>query len=300
MKRRSKVLTARTLVLDAERRFKRAGLHYGHGTDNARDEAVFLVFHALEIPFDCRPDRLDQALTPAQCAGVEDLVKARLARRCPAAYLTHRMWFAGHEFYVDERVLIPRSPLAELLQARFAPWYYGPAIQRILDIGTGSGCIGIAAALAYPEANVDATDISVAALAVAARNVATYALESRLHLHHADLFPIVDSAGAYDLILANPPYVPDAERAALPAEYLHEPALALFAAEEGLALIRRIFKGAAARMAPAGILVFDAGGTWPAVEAAFPSLEVIWVDLVNGGDGIGVITQSALAQFALQ
>lgn len=300
MTRRARASTARELVLAAERRFKRARLYYGHGTDNARDEAVFLVFHALGLPFDCSDAQLDQPLDePAQQA-VEALVAARIERRCPAAYLTRRMWFAGHEFYVDENVLIPRSPIAEVIAARCAPWYRGPTVRRILDIGTGSGCIAIAAALAFESAQVDATDVSPAALAVARRNVDSHALGTRVTLHAADLFPPGPRAPAYDLILANPPYVPECERAGLPAEYLHEPALALFAPDEGLALIRRILTGAAARMAPHGVLVLDAGGTWEAVETAFPELGIVWLDLHHGGDGIGVIAQPALARIALQ
>ncbi len=299
MSSRFRPVTARSLVLSAERRFKRAQLYFGHGTDNARDEAVFLVFHALGLAFDCADASLDCALTASQQAAVKTLLDERIVRRCPAAYLSKRMWFAGHEFYVDENVLIPRSPIAELIGQRFAPWLGDMAITRILDIGTGSACIAIAAALAYPAAQVDATDISTAALGVAARNVATYALEERVHLHTADLFPN-DSGEPYDLILANPPYVPVAELADLPAEYLHEPQIALFAADDGLAFIKRILAGAAARLSARGLLVLDAGGTWPAVDAAFPALPIVWVELAHGGDGIGVITQPELARFALQ
>jgi len=292
--------TARSLVMAAERRFQRARLYYGHGTDNARDEAVFLVFHALGLSFECADAVLDRPLTAPECAAVEALVAARIARRCPAAYLTHRMWFAGHEFYVDENVLIPRSPIAELIGARFAPWYRGPEIARILDIGTGSGCIAIAAALAFGNARVEATDVSLAALAIARRNVDAHRLASRVTLHEADLFPVNANTADYDLILANPPYVPERERTGLPAEYLHEPALALFAGDEGLALIRRILGRAARYLAPHGLLVLDAGGTWPGVDAAFPALPILWIDLANGGDGIGVIAQPDLVRFALQ
>ena len=204
MSSQARPVTARSLVLSAERRFKRARLYFGHGTDNARDEAVFLVFHALGLAFDCADASLDCELTALQQAAVKELVDERVTRRCPAAYLTKRMWFAGHEFYVDENVLIPRSPIAELIDERFAPWLGDLAIRRILDIGTGSACIAIAAALAYPAAHVDATDLSTAALAVAARNVATYGLGQRVHLHAADLYPQL-TGEPYDLILANPP-----------------------------------------------------------------------------------------------
>lgn len=290
--------TARALVLDAERRFKAAGLSYGHGTDNARDEAVFLVFHALNIPFDTSDQVLDRELSASDFAGVDALVRTRISTRKPAAYLTQRMWFAGHEFYVDERVLIPRSPIAELIVDRFEPWLAHHPVRRILDIGTGSGCIGIAAALAFPNATVDATDVDAGALEVAARNVASYQLGGRLYLHRADLFPA--TGAGYDLILANPPYVSLSEAAELPPEYHHEPAVALFAEDDGLFFIRRILTGAAQRLNPGGIFVMDAGGTWPTVDAAFPKLPFLWVDLAHGGDGICVLTHAELAEIELE
>lgn len=296
---RASSATARSLVLQAERRFKRARLYFGHGTDNARDEAVFLVFHALGLPFACSDELLDAPLAAAQVDTVEALVSSRIRTRRPAAYLTGKMWFAGHEFEVNDDVLVPRSPIAELILGRFQPWVDTAGTGRILDIGTGSGCIGIAAALAFPEALVDATDISREALDVAARNIARHRVGARMHLHLADLFP-PEETGAYDLILANPPYVPERERACLPDEYLHEPALALFAADEGLALIRRIFAEAANRLTERGVLVLDAGGTWPEVEAAFPGLSILWVELRHGGDGVGVISRAELARMPLQ
>jgi ribosomal protein L3 glutamine methyltransferase len=290
-----KVASARELVLDAERRFEAAGLYFGHGTDNARDEAVFLVFHALGLPFAVDDATLDTPLAPAACAAVERLIAMRIRERRPAAYLTQRMWFAGHEFHVDDNVLIPRSPIAELIRDGFAPWLSGRRVGHILDIGTGSGCIAIAAALAFPRARVDATDIAPEALAVAARNVARYGLGDRLALHLADVFPTEQThATQYDLILANPPYVPEAEMAELPDEYRHEPRAALVADESGLAVIRRILAGAGARLRAGGILVLDAGGTWEAVEAAFPDVPFLWVDLVDGGDGVCVVEREDL------
>jgi len=285
-------------VLAAERRFRRARLYYGHGTDNARDEAVFLVFHALGYPFDCPDEVVDAPLDLGAQEAVEKLVAARIARRCPAAYLTGKMWFAGHEFMVDDNVLIPRSPLGELLREACVPWVEPAAVKRVLDIGTGSGCIAIAAAHAFPGACVEATDVSMPALAVARRNVDAHGLQERVTLYRADLFP-PDSA-PYDLILANPPYVPLAERAALPAEYLHEPALALFAADEGLALVKRILRAAARKLGPRGVLLLDVGATAPALEAAFPGTAFLWVALRHGGDGIAVLTQGELARIPLQ
>ncbi|MBI2801488.1 MAG: 50S ribosomal protein L3 N(5)-glutamine methyltransferase [Gammaproteobacteria bacterium] len=291
--------TARALVLEAEARFVAADLHFGHGTDNARDEAVFLVFHALGLPFDCDEAALDVALPVGRVAAAERLVQARINTRRPAAYLTQRMRFAGHEFFVDERVLIPRSPIAELIADDFQPWRGAIPVARILDIGTGSGCIAIAAALAYPTAQVDATDISSAALAVAARNVAHYQLSARVHLHAADLYPPAPPAPKrYDLIIANPPYVPASERKDLPPEYLHEPAVALFADEDGLALVRRILVNAAEYLNPAGLLVMDTGGSWPTVDREFASLPFTWVELAHGGDGICVLRRPDLEKFA--
>ncbi len=177
-------------MLDAERRFKRAGLHFGHGTDNARDEAVFLVFHALELPFDVDDARLDAPLPAAAATRVESLVAERIATRRPAAYLTGRMWFAGHEFSVDEHVLIPRSPIGELIGECFEPWIDAARVQRVLDVGTGSGCIAIATALALPHCTVDATDVSEAALAVARDNARRLGVAARVHFHLADVFPL--------------------------------------------------------------------------------------------------------------
>jgi ribosomal protein L3 glutamine methyltransferase len=290
--------TARSLVLAAERRFEAAGLYYGHGTDNARDEAVFLVFHALGLPFDVPDSRLDQVLSTNEIAQAEALIRERITSRTPAAYLTHRMWFAGHEFYVDQRVLIPRSPIAELILEGCEPWLARHPVARILDIGTGSGCIAIAAALAFPAAQIDATDTDPAALEVAAMNIARHDLARRVTLHQADLFPAGTSP--YDLILANPPYVPFDEAAELPAEYLHEPRQALFAEDAGMFHVKRILVGAASSLNPGGILILDVGGIWPAVDAAFPTLPFTWVALTRGGDGICVLTRAELAQFALE
>lgn len=286
------VPTPRALVLDAERRFLEADLYYGHGTDNARDEAVYLVFQALGLAFDAPEAVLDRPVGDAAAARVESLVARRIAERLPAAYLTRRMWFAGHEFYVDERVLVPRSPIAELILEDFAPWIDAAAVARILDIGTGSGCIAIAAALQFPGVHVDATDVSTDALAVAAHNVERHGLGARVALHRADLFPAEDLP--YDVILANPPYVPRDEMATLPAEYMHEPELALAAGNDGLALVGRILVEAARHLRPGGILIMDTGATWPAVEAAFPELPFIWVELAHGGEGILVLHREDL------
>lgn len=285
--------TPRRLVLNAERRFRRARLVYGHGTDNARDEAVFLVFHALGLPFDVDDATLDTPVSADAAAGVEALVQARIDTRRPAAYLTGRMWFVGHEFVVNEHVLVPRSPIGELIRARFAPWADAARITRVLDVGTGSGCIAIATALAMPDCEVDATDVSPAALAVARDNAARLGVAERVHFHLADVFP--PGERRYDLVLANPPYVPQAEYDALPEEYLREPAGALVAGHDGLDVVRRLLAGLPSRLHADGVLIMDTGATSDALVNAFPQLPFTWVELEHGGDGISVLTGRELS-----
>ncbi len=283
--------SARSLVLDAEQRFIDAGLVFGHGTDNARDEAVFLVFDTLGLAFDCPPALLDAALDPAAIARVAEVIAQRIETRRPAAYLTGRTWFAGHEFNVDERVLIPRSPLAELIIAEFAPWLDARSLRTVVEIGTGSGCIAIACAHAMPNAQLIATDISAAALDVARGNAAAHALgEDRVRFELADLFP--SAAGLCDLIITNPPYVPRAIVDALPAEYAHEPRLALDAGDDGLDCVRRICAGARSRLADGGALLVDVGEMADFIDTALPWVNFTWVDLEHGGEGIGIAYKS--------
>ena len=274
-------------MLNAERRFKRARLCYGHGTDNARDEAVFLVFHALGLPFGAPEVLLDAPVAPARVEAAEVLIRRRIEERKPAAYLTGRMWFCGHEFEVDERVLVPRSPIGELINDRFAPWLDPARVRSVLDIATGSGCIAIATALALPEVRVDATDISPAALEVARENAARHGVAERVHFHLADLFP--PGGGRYDLVLSNPPYVPQWEFDALPGEYRHEPALGLVAGVDGLDVVRRLLEGLPARLAATGTFIMDTGATWETVARAFPDWPFTWVEMRHGGDGISVL-----------
>lgn len=284
--------SAATLIAECARRLAAAGVHFGHGTDNAEDEAAFLVLHALGLPFELSRADYETPRSPAECARVEALIEARIARRVPAAYLTGRMWFCGHEFAVDERVLVPRSPLAELIERRFTPWLAGRAPRRILDIGTGSGCIAIATALTFPRARVDATDVSAAALAVAAVNCARHAVSDRVTLHEVDLLPA--TPGRYDLIVSNPPYVPLARHAELPAEYRHEPRLALVADADGCALAERILTLAPGLLAPRGLLVVEVGESWPTLAARHPRLPFTWVDFERGGEGVFVLSREEL------
>ena len=261
-------MTLRELIRHTERRLRAARLHYGHGTDNPHDEAAFLVLRGLGLPFDTDLER------PADVARVEGLIRKRIDDRTPAAYLLNEAWLAGIPFYVDRRVIVPRSHIAELLAADFEPWQRGPA-RRILDLCTGSGCLAILAARAFPLALVDASDLSTAALAVARRNVARYRLQNRVRLIRSDLFSSLERR-RYDIILSNPPYVASAAMRRLPAEYRHEPGLALAAGKEGLDVVSRILAAAPGHLSKRGLLVCEVGAGRRAVERAFARLPLTW------------------------
>jgi len=256
------------LIAKTEKRLRAARLHYGHGSDNPRDEAAFLVLRGLGLPFDTD---LGQAVDPQ---GLEKLVKKRIEERIPVAYLLNEAWLSGLPFYVDRRVIIPRSHIAELLAAGFEPWRHGP-LRRILDLCTGSGCLAILAARAFPLALIDAADLSAAALAVARRNVARHKLEKRIRLAKSDLFASLGEK-RYDLILSNPPYVTSKAMRRLPAEYRHEPGLALAAGKDGLDVVARILAEARQHLARNGLLVCEVGEHRKAVERAFPRLPFAW------------------------
>jgi ribosomal protein L3 glutamine methyltransferase len=273
--------------------FECAGLAFGHGTDNAVDDAAALVFHVLGL--DHAEAGAAYRWTPAarEVERVLDVFAERIERRVPAAYLMGRMWFAGLEFEVDERVIVPRSPFAELIHAGFRPWVDPGRIRRMLDIGTGSGCIAIACALAFPEASVDAVDVSPEALEVARRNVARHGVGDRVRLLRGDVFAPVGEQ-RYDLILSNPPYVSDAEMNALPAEYRHEPALALGAGSDGLDVVRRILAGAKRHLEPRGALFVEVGDSDERLERAFPGLPFTWLEFEHGGGGVFMLRRSEL------
>jgi ribosomal protein L3 glutamine methyltransferase len=285
--------TPRQWMAATERRFRAARLCYGHGTDNPRDEAAYLVLRALGLRFDCARERLDRPLAPAQCARLEILVQRRIRERVPVAYLLHEAWFAGRRLYVDERVLIPRSPIAELIISRFRPWLAPGPVRRVLDVGTGSGCIAIACARAFPRAIVDAVDSSPGALAVARRNVTQHRLRGRVRCRRSDVYSAVPGR-AYDVIVSNPPYVPARTWRRLPPEYRHEPAAALASGADGLDVVRRLLEGAAARLAPRGILVGEVGAGQRALMRAFPRLPFTWPDLEHGGDGVFILQRGDL------
>ena len=276
------LITVRDWLRWGTSRFHEAKLFFGHGCDNAHDEAAWLVLAALHLPPDQLDPYLDARLARQERRAVLELLQQRIARRVPAADLTHEAWQAGLRFYVDERVLIPRSYFAELLVDGFAPWIEDPySIDSALDLCTGSGCLAILMAHAFPNAKIDAADISDEALAVAKRNVSDYALQKRVKLVQGDLFAGLGRR-RYNFILSNPPYVTAQAMRDLPPEYRHEPENALAAGADGLDIVRRILADAASHLKPGGLLAVEVGHNKEIVEAAFPELPITWLDTPSG------------------
>jgi len=272
-----------------------AHVHFGHGTDNACDEAAELVFYAARLPHEKGSAVYDEPLSRRGRALVDALLKERIKRRAPLAYLTHRAFFAGLELYVDERVIVPRSPIAELVLTRFAPWIASRGVRRILDMGTGSGAIALACAEAFPRARVDAVDISKAALAVARRNVRLLKLGNRVKVLRSNHFAALPPC-RYHIIVSNPPYVGRAEMRALPREYRHEPRIALASGADGLDSVRAIFAAAPRYLADEGILVVEVGNTERTLMRAFPRLPFIWPQIAMGGGGVFVLRAADLKE----
>jgi ribosomal protein L3 glutamine methyltransferase len=286
--------TIRDLLRYAVTRFNGANLFFGHGSSNAFDEAAYLILHTLKLPLDKLEPFLDAHLLPNETTAVLQVIERRSTERVPAAYLTNEAWLGEYRFYVDERVIVPRSFIAELIPEQFAPWVDDPdSVDNILELCTGSGCLPILLADAFPNAHVDAVDISPDALAVARRNVDNYDLQERITLIESDLYAKVPKK-KYDLIVTNPPYVNADSMNKLPQEYQREPQIALAGGADGMDLVRKIVAGAAERLTGNGVLIVEIGNERNFAEAAFPDLELTWLSTSAGDDMVFLLTADQL------
>ena len=291
--------TLQLCIDEGEALFNDAQLFFGHGTDNAADEAFWLSFAYLKLPWDSDVKVLDQVLTADDYQQIHALYRRRIDERVPAAYLLGEAWFAGYAFIVNEHVLVPRSPLAELIQQAYSPWLSSDIAQpHILDLCTGSGCIGIASALLLPEAQLVLSDISTQAIAVAQQNIARYSLQQRVNTVESDLFSAFDASmlGKFDLIVANPPYVDAEDYANMPAEYHAEPQLGLTSGDDGLDFTRRLLREAADYLTAKGVLIVEVGNSERHLVSAFPAIPFVWLDFAHGGHGVFVITKDDLIE----
>ncbi len=277
-------------------RFNKADLYYGHGMSSALDEVVYLSLFALNLPHDFSENYFDCALSAEEKQAVYQLLTRRIEEKLPASYLTGEAWFAGLPFVVNENVLVPRSPIAELIEKRFEPWVEAEKVENILDLCCGSGCIGIASAYAFDWAYVDMVDISAQAIDVAEENIQRHQLEDRVTVIASDLFENVPPRH-YDIIVSNPPYVDAEDMADLPDEYLHEPALGLEAGDDGLDLVIPMLKQAREYLTDQGILVVEVGNSQVALQAAYPNVPFLWLDFERGGSGIFMLSAEQLDEF---
>lgn len=288
------LLTLRDLLRYAVSQFNASKLAFGHGSDNAWDEAVYLLLHTLSLPLDTLDPFLDARVLPDEAQRFLDLVERRCSQRVPAAYLTGEAWLQGHRFIVDPRVIIPRSPISELLTQGLNPWISdADDIEHVLDLCTGSGCLAILAAIAFPNAQVDAVDISEDALAVTKLNIDAFQVDGRVTAHRSDLFKQLPAC-EYDLIICNPPYVNSSSMEALPQEYRHEPSLALTGGHDGMDLLRPLLQDAPNFMSPTGMLVLEIGNEYDNFVAAFPQLDAVWLNTENSEDQILLLTRDQL------
>lgn len=281
--------TLEDLLIWAEREFNQADLCFGHGTDNAWDEAVWLALHVLCLRYDTSAEIAEKYLSSAEEQAIVSLVEKRINERIPAAYLTNEIWFAGLSFYIDKRTIIPRSPIAELIINNFQPWLGNKNVLNILDLCTGSGCIAIACAKMFPDAQIDATDISQHALEIAKINIERHQINKQINLIKSDVFNELGNK-TYDLIISNPPYVSDKEISELPKEYQHEPNIALAGdGNDGLAIVDRIIRGFPKHLTDNGLLIMDIGNNTENLLHKYPELPFIWPEFANGGDGVFVL-----------
>lgn len=287
--------TVRDYLRYASSQFAASKVFFGHGTDNVWDEAVHLVMRSLHLPLENNTLFLDARLTREERQLILERIRRRIDERVPLAYLLGEAWFMGMPFHVDERVLVPRSPIGELIENGFQPWLGDKPVERILDLCTGSGCIGIGAATVFEDASVDLSDISSDALAVAESNIELHELRERVRTIQSDVFANI--SGQYDIIVSNPPYVDAKDLAGMPDEFQHEPALGLAAGNDGLDIAHRIIARAAEHLTPGGLLVVEVGNSWVALDEAYPDLPFTWLEFSNGGDGVFAITEQDLRQW---
>lgn len=290
--------TVRDLLRYAVTRFTQEKLFFGHGTDNAYDEAVYLILHTLSLPIDQLTPFLDAKLLPDEIQTVLDVLNRRITERIPAAYITNEAWLQGYSFYIEKGVIIPRSFIAELIVERFAPWLEDPDnISSIMDLCTGSGCLAIMLADMFPQANVDAIELAPQALSVAQTNIKRYNMQNRISLYHGDVYDGIPDK-RYQLMVTNPPYVNDEAMSRLPFEYRHEPEMALAGGLDGMQIIRRIFKTAAEKLTEDGMLIVEVGNEAENAIAAFPELDFIWLSTSGGDDRVFLVTADELKKLS--
>ncbi|OPX55946.1 ribosomal protein L3 N(5)-glutamine methyltransferase [Oceanospirillum multiglobuliferum] len=291
----SQLFTIKDYIRWTYSQFNHHKLFYGHGTDNAWDEAVHLVLGSLHLPWDFEPSMLDARITHDEAIVILSYVEKRCLDRVPLAYLLGEAWFAGLPFNVDHRVLVPRSPLSEMIQNQFEPWLLEEPT-HVLDLCTGSGCIGIATAYAFPYARVDLADISEDALNVARSNVERHYLDDQIKVYQSDLFNDLPKT-QYDLILSNPPYVDQEDLDSMPDEFSHEPALGLGSGDDGLDITRRILAQAADYLSPNGVLICEVGNSEFALQESYPEVPFLWLEFEQGGQGVFMLTRDQLKEF---